>query len=194
VQDSNLRPPACKAGALPAELTALANGKDHTNLRGSRIRSAYIGRSMACIWLARVLDARGRARRRTRGDSTLYPAGWVAGLDGGLLAGEDFGVFRFSAFRDVPGPRAKRPAHLLGLAGSCAHSGERARDRPGRRSGSGERVPARAEPQDVRVLRRPSRLRGVLSNIDRFRRDTSATCSASAPNGIRTRAATLKGW
>ena len=30
-------------------------------------------------------------------------AGWVAGLDGGLLAGEDFDVFRFSAFSDVSG-------------------------------------------------------------------------------------------
>ena len=32
-----------------------------------------------------------------------YPAGWVVGLDGGLLDGEDFDVFRFSAFSDVPG-------------------------------------------------------------------------------------------
>jgi pimeloyl-ACP methyl ester carboxylesterase len=34
---------------------------------------------------------------------TSYPAGWVVGLEGGLLAGENFDVFRFSAFSDVPG-------------------------------------------------------------------------------------------
>lgn len=34
---------------------------------------------------------------------TSYPAGWVAGLEGGLLSGEDFDVFRYSAYSDVPG-------------------------------------------------------------------------------------------
>jgi hypothetical protein len=34
---------------------------------------------------------------------TSYPSGWVAGLEGGLLSGEDFNVFRYSAYSDVPG-------------------------------------------------------------------------------------------
>lgn len=34
---------------------------------------------------------------------TSYPAGWVVGLEGGLLAGENFDVFRFSAYSDIPG-------------------------------------------------------------------------------------------
>jgi len=34
---------------------------------------------------------------------TSYPAGWVAGIEGGLLSGEDFDVFRYSAYSDVPG-------------------------------------------------------------------------------------------
>jgi pimeloyl-ACP methyl ester carboxylesterase len=34
---------------------------------------------------------------------TSYPAGWVAGLEAGLLSGEDFDVFRYSAYSDVPG-------------------------------------------------------------------------------------------
>ncbi len=44
MQDSNLRPPACKAGALPAELTALGR-KDHTNVaRVSAERCGPAGR------------------------------------------------------------------------------------------------------------------------------------------------------
>ena len=34
---------------------------------------------------------------------TSYPAGWVVGLEQGLLAGENFDVFRFSAYSDIPG-------------------------------------------------------------------------------------------
>jgi hypothetical protein len=34
---------------------------------------------------------------------TSYPAGWVVGLERGLLAGENFDVFRFSAYSDIPG-------------------------------------------------------------------------------------------
>jgi pimeloyl-ACP methyl ester carboxylesterase len=34
---------------------------------------------------------------------TSYPAGWVVGLEGGLLDGEDFDVFRYSAYSDVHG-------------------------------------------------------------------------------------------
>jgi pimeloyl-ACP methyl ester carboxylesterase len=34
---------------------------------------------------------------------TSYPAGWVVGLERGLLDGEDFDVFRYSAYSDVPG-------------------------------------------------------------------------------------------
>jgi hypothetical protein len=34
---------------------------------------------------------------------TVYPAGWVAGLQGGMLNGEDFDVFRYAAYSDVPG-------------------------------------------------------------------------------------------
>ena len=34
---------------------------------------------------------------------TNYPSGWVVGMEGGLLAGENFDVFRFSAYSDVPG-------------------------------------------------------------------------------------------
>ena len=34
---------------------------------------------------------------------TSYPAGWVVGLEGGLLAGENFDAFRFSAYGDIPG-------------------------------------------------------------------------------------------
>jgi len=34
---------------------------------------------------------------------TSYPSGWVVGLESGLLAGENFDVFRFSAYGDIPG-------------------------------------------------------------------------------------------
>jgi pimeloyl-ACP methyl ester carboxylesterase len=34
---------------------------------------------------------------------TVYPAGWSAGLEHGLLSGDDFDVFHYSAYSDVPG-------------------------------------------------------------------------------------------
>ena len=34
---------------------------------------------------------------------TSYPSGWVVGLEHGLLHGENFDVFRYSAYSDVPG-------------------------------------------------------------------------------------------
>jgi len=34
---------------------------------------------------------------------TNYPSGWVVGLEGGLLSGLDFDIFRYSAYSDVPG-------------------------------------------------------------------------------------------
>jgi hypothetical protein len=42
-------------------------------------------------------------RRAEAGWLTSYPSGWVVGLEGGLLAGENFDVFRFSAFSEVAG-------------------------------------------------------------------------------------------
>jgi len=44
---------------------------------------------------------------------TSYPAGWVPGLEGGLLDGENFDVFRYEAYSDVPG---------LALSGSLTFS------------------------------------------------------------------------
>ena len=34
---------------------------------------------------------------------TVYPAGWSAGLEHGQLSGDDFDVFHYSAYSDVPG-------------------------------------------------------------------------------------------
>ena len=67
VQDSNLRPPACKAGALPAELTARGQ-KDHTN--GPRASGAPSG--------ARRSTAEGRLCR-PRGAASARAVNWREG-------------------------------------------------------------------------------------------------------------------
>lgn len=46
---------------------------------------------------------------------TNYPSGWVVGLHGGLLDGEYFDVFRYSAYSDIPGLAV---SGRLGFAGS----------------------------------------------------------------------------
>jgi pimeloyl-ACP methyl ester carboxylesterase len=52
----------------------------------------------------RTLAATVRTLREAEASWLMsYPAGWVAGLENGLLSGEDFDVFRYSAYSDVPG-------------------------------------------------------------------------------------------
>jgi pimeloyl-ACP methyl ester carboxylesterase len=52
----------------------------------------------------RTLGATVRTLREAEASwLTSYPAGWVAGIEGGQVSGEDFDVFRYSAYSDVPG-------------------------------------------------------------------------------------------
>src|SRR4249919_4357361 len=71
VQDSNLRPPACKAGALPTELTARGR-KDHTNAVGVQTCARISSTDGTCD--IRVHDRRlRRARARIRAGARPLP-------------------------------------------------------------------------------------------------------------------------
>ena len=106
--------------------------------RGSRSTIRPIGPSPRTVSAARPLGAAPRPVARTLGATvatlrgaeaawlTSYPSGWVVGLEHGLLAGENFDVFRLSAYSDIPGLAISgRLAFTVSSDGSLVPGSER---------------------------------------------------------------------
>ena len=131
------------------------------------------------VWLLR--EGKGEARPYSPGDRLPFGADVLQGHKPNdtvlWVESQRCGDLRRHARRLRPGPRDQR---------EVASSRHDARGRR-RRAAPAARAPGRARARDARRAVRPrrSRARARLTALRRL---------AHAPNGIRTRAATLKGW
>ncbi len=110
VRDSNPRHPACKAGALPAELTARAQRSYPSAAFGSRRQCrphTAAGIASICIVTRMRKDSNVRLAQRLTASLSPLPALNFGCFDAGmvdLLAGSRIASNRLRAFRDMERP------------------------------------------------------------------------------------------
>ncbi len=91
-QDSNLRQPACKAGALPAELSALSRNREEllpANIRGVKVvwRRLALSARHPCGYSLGMAKPRKKKKRRGKsggGKSGGKSGGSLSGMRGGM--------------------------------------------------------------------------------------------------------------